>query len=372
VQLPGTQLKMPRESEKPTEALRKIEVCGQAQKAGGGPRSNGAQRPPPAVLARLDRAVGFLAQEQLPDGEFPSLVSAEPELRRRCAPDTNYFATSQVLWSLGFVPGRRASSLARRAARFLAAGVECDGSWRFFTPKVVRRIDPDVDVTACAGAALRGREERLGYDPRRTRSILLSACDEVGRFRTWIRKDPRNDLDSVANANALWFLRNDPAAKGCAHWLQNLVESNVSLGTFPYYESPLALYHAIARAIFAGASQLAPLRQRVVDNILSMARVDGSFGNVLETAFAVCALHNLGASGEVAVRHAVSLLSRRQRRDGSWPALAAWNGPELPAPRSLWWGGECWTTALAVEALARFAYPTRCQPLRKPCSALVL
>ena len=338
----------------------------------GGVRSTGSARSPLTVLARLDRAVAFLEQAQLPDGEFPSLVSTEPELRRRCAPDTNYFTTSQVLWSLSFVPGRPASSLARRAARFLAAGEESDGSWRFFTPKVVRRIDPDVDVTACAGATLRGRASRLGYDPDRTRSILLTACDEVGRFRTWIRKGPRNDLDSVANANVLWFLGNDPATNGCALWLQDLVESNTSLGTFPYYESPLALYHAIARAVFAGADQLACLRQRLADLILSMARVDGSFGNVLETAFAVCALHNLGVSGELSVRRAVVLLSRRQRRDGSWPALAAWNGPELPAPRSLWWGGACWTTALAMEALARFAYPKQSRPLQKPRSALVL
>jgi hypothetical protein len=305
------------------------------------------------LLVAVEQAISFLAERQLPHGEFPSLVSAQPDLNARCAPDSNYFTTPQVLWSLGFVRDRRVSSLVRRAARFLAAGVESDGSWRFFTARVRRHIDPDVDVTACAAAALRTRPRDAGCDLVRTRAVLLSTHDQVGRFRTWIRSKPANDLDSVANANVLWFLGDDPATAGAAHWLCSLVEADAVSGSYPYYESPLALYHAIARAFFAGASQLASLRNKLIPSVVGCARPDGSFGNVLDTAFAVCALHNLGASEHSTVNAAVASLLRHQRRDGSWQPLAAWNGPEWPAPRSLWWGSECWTTALAMEALAR-------------------
>ncbi len=306
---------------------------------------------PRNLLTVIDRAVASLAVRQLPYGEFPSLVSADPRLRGRCAPDSNYFTTSQVLWSLRFVRHRRVPPLVRKAAGFLVEGVETDGSWRFFTNRVRRHIDPDVDVTACAAAALSACGASSDAAP--TRAALLTARDAAGRFRTWIRSEGANDLDSVANANVLWFLRDDPTASGAARWLRGLLEGGAAVGSYPYYDSPLALYHAVARAIFAGAQELASLRDVLVASVLDCALTDGSFGDVLETAWALCALHNLGASDHPSVRPAVASLCRHQRRDGSWPALPAWNGPEMPAPRSLWWGSESWTTALAVEAIAR-------------------
>lgn len=286
---------------------------------------------------------------QSDDGEFASVVSTRPDMKGVRAPDTNHFTTPQVIWSLGFVRDRRVPSMRRRAGDFLLRGRETDGTWRFFSPKVRRRIDPDNDATGCCAAALHA----LGAltDPARTREALLAHRDAQGRLLTWLRPAGPNDLDSVANANALWFLKDDPDAHEAARWLVSLVVDGSEAGTFPYYETPLALYHALARARFAGASTLAEADTVLVRRVCAHQRADGSFGNALETAFAVVALANLGE--REAARAGARWLRRAQRRDGTWPDCAAWNGPEVPAPRSVWWGGAAWTTALALEAIVR-------------------
>jgi hypothetical protein len=105
-----------------------------------------------ALDRAVDRAIAFLRAEQMEDGEFPSIVAPLPDMGGVSAPDTNYFTTPQVLWSLGFVFHRRPiATLRARAAEFVERGCEA-GAWRFFTPKVRRRIDPDVDITACCAA----------------------------------------------------------------------------------------------------------------------------------------------------------------------------------------------------------------------------
>jgi hypothetical protein len=296
-----------------------------------------------------DRAVDALRALQCEDGEFASVVSTRPDMKGVRAPDTNHFTTPQVIWSLGFVRHRRVPSMRRRAGAFLLQGREPDGTWRFFSPKVKRRIDPDNDATGCCAAALRALGSLSG--DALTRDALLGHRDAQGRLLTWLRPAGPNDVDSVANANALWFLGDDPDARDAARWLVSLVVDGGEAGTFPYYETPLALYHALARARFAGAHALAAADEAVVRRVRAHQRADGAFGNALETAFAVVALVNLGE--RESSRAGARWLRRAQRRDGTWADCAAWNGPELPAPRSVWWGGAAWTTALALEAIVR-------------------
>ena len=305
------------------------------------------------IDAAIRSAVDFLSARQLTDGEFPSVVGSDPDLAGATAPDTNYFTTPQVLWSLGFVRDRRCARMIRRAASFVAGGCDADGSWRFFTNKVLRRIDPDTDTTACAAAALVARAPDRLPSMENVRSALLRCRDSDGRFFTWMRTTTHNDVDAVANANVLWFLRDDPAATGAATWLTEILRSGDESKVHPYYESPFALYHAAARACYAGASRLLPARTAILDRVRARMRADGSFVDPLDTAFALCTLCNLGLTADEAVARGSEALVAAQRADGGWAATAVWNGPELPAPRSVWWGGECWTTALCVEALAR-------------------
>lgn len=308
-----------------------------------------------ALDRAVDRAIAFLRAEQIEDGEFPSIVAPQPDMGGVSAPDTNYFTTPQVLWSLGFVFHRRPiATLRARATEFVERGCEA-GAWRFFTPKVRRRIDPDVDTTACCAAAVLSTNPL--YDVGPTLDALARARDEGGRFLTWIRSEGPNDVDAVANANALWLLGADERGAAAGRWLCAVIEGGADRATFPYYESPMALFHAASRALYTGARSLEPARATIRRAVLDAQRADGSFGNALETAFAVCALHNLGDGASSQAVRGCAALRAAQLRSGAWPDCAAWNGPELPAPRSLWWGGRVFTTALAVEALARAEYP---------------
>lgn len=301
-----------------------------------------------------ERAISFLRSAQLDDGEFPSVVAPQPDMGGVSAPDTNYFTTPQVLWSLGFVFRRRPiATLRARATDFVQAGCE-SGVWRFFTAKVRRRVDPDVDTTACCAAAVLSSNPL--FDAAPTVEALLRTVDDQQRFLTWIRSEGANDLDAVANANALWLLGADPRGDAAARWVCSVIEAGADRETFPYYESPLALYHAASRALYTGAAALEPARATMARAVHGLQRRDGSFGNALETAFALCSLHNLGEGDSPVSERGREALRAMQLRTGAWPDCAAWNGPESPAPRALWWGGRAFTTALAIEALARAEY----------------
>ena len=50
----------------------------------------------------------------------------------------------------------------------------------------------------------------------------------------------------------------------------------------------------------------------------------------------------------------IDFLLDTQSNDGFWKRIAFYAGPRYPLPHSVWFGGEALTTALCVEALARF------------------
>jgi hypothetical protein len=91
--------------------------------------------------------------------------------------------------------------------------------------------------------------------------------------------------------------------------------------------------------------------------IAARQQADGSFGNPVNSALAVCTLLNLREPQHPAVARAVGSLLAEQRADGSWPRVAIWSGPEAPASRTLWRGTEELSTGLCVEALARTIEP---------------
>lgn len=260
-------------------------------------------------------------------------------------PDSNYFAAAQALWSLSFVPG--AEKLSRRIGSFLARGREHSGAWRFWTPKTFRPVDADTDMTACAAAALRS----VGVPvPATTAEVLLASRDAGGRFLTWVRPPAApNDVCAVVNANVLWYLGERPETEPAIRWLLDLSGESGTTIPLGYYDTPVFFHHAVSRAAFDGTPSLRPAKDRTLGYLSTLRRPDGAYGNPLETALTICTRVNFGERDSAAVQW----LLGQQETDGSWPAAAFWNGPEQPAPRSLWWGSAELTTAVALEALCR-------------------
>ncbi|MCC7537508.1 MAG: hypothetical protein IT379_14890 [Deltaproteobacteria bacterium] len=289
----------------------------------------------------------FLAQRTA-SGELPCLVAEDPTLARG-VPDSNYFAAAQALWSLAAVEG--AATLVRRLARFVESGALTTGAWRFWTSKTYRPVDPDTDMTACAAAALRSVGRSF---PPATTDVLLRAR-RAEHFVTWVRPSDRpNDVCAVVNANVLWCLGQRAETAATVEWLLSLVTRPASTLPLLYYDTPLFLYHALSRAYADGVERLATATPAILAAVGGLRGRDGRYGNALETALAVATLANLGERDPEAAR----ALASAQREDGSWPEAAFWNGPEQPAPRSLWWGSAELTTAVALEALRPYAPAT--------------
>ena len=83
--------------------------------------------------------------------------------------------------------------------------------------------------------------------------------------------------------------------------------------------------------------------------ILQLSKDDGSFGDELATACAVCSLANFEYDGVARLADAVRYLEEQQRANGSWRRVAMFCQP------GRYYGSEELTTALCLEALTRVA-----------------
>ncbi|MBL8679955.1 MAG: hypothetical protein JNK05_12350 [Myxococcales bacterium] len=298
---------------------------------------------------RIRRAVEALVALQLDDGEWPTTIASRMDMGGVTAPDTNYFTTPQVLWSLRALRSEFGQAL-ERGARFVEAGAR-RGAWPFWTPKVRRPVDPDVDTTACAAAALVAVDR--DFDAAPAIAACLAMRDDDQRFLTWIRDRSRaNDVDAVVNANALWLLGDHPAAEPVVDWLLALIAARAEAAALLYYDRPLTVLHATSRALVAGCAALERGRGVMLERLETLATEETAFGDALDNAYALVVANNLGEGRSRLAARARDALWRQQRADGLWPGVSAWNGPEHPAPRMLWWGAEAWTTAVAIEGLS--------------------
>ncbi len=153
----------------------------------------------------------------------------------------------------------------------------------------------------------------------------------------------------MVNANVLRHLGDCAEAAPVADYLARALASGAPEESDKWHRNRHAFYYAVSRALAAGVSALEPLREPLTAAV-ELALTQPQELEPAEVALAGCALLNLGAAG-AGHEAAVASLGERQRRDGSWPAIALWGGggPDYG------WGSEALTTALCVEALTRFS-----------------
>jgi hypothetical protein len=301
------------------------------------------------------KALRFLYDRQLPTGEFRILASNKRELSPNYFVDSSPYTTTFVVYALGFVENRLATEMIDRAFSFLENEMDDDGMWRYWTSQTSKVIDPDSDVTACASFILRKLGKRPMY-ALNADTILANRSPE-GLFYTWLSQSGGpNDIDSIVNANVLLYLGEAPVTLTVCDYLNDLVLNDKEEGSYYYYLDNSFLYYAMSRAYFQNASSLKLSRDAVLRKLMKTQQSDGSFGNALSTGLAACTLLNFAANRESALDQAVNWLVENQSADGSWPRTAAWAGPPPPGPHSVWWGSEELTTAICLEALARYEY----------------
>lgn len=322
----------------------------------------------------IQRAIDFLAQAQLPDGEFVTFI-APADNPAKAEWDSSPFVTSLVTYSLGHA-GAGARPLIERALSFLTAEMEPGGVWRYYSSKQVKhlRIGPDLDDTACASFVLLHN----GRSVPSNRWIFLANTDARGLFCTWLLPTPGSDIrllrvlaeghriaeakvaprfrshrdptlpgevDAVVNANVVLYLGECEETTAAIRYLLDLLQSEPERYESHYYADVVALYYMVARACANGVPSLTPAGDAVTRKIEERVR-SRSLGSPLASALAACALLTFAPRSN-ALPQIIESIREAQNADGSWDRAIFYRGP------TKCWGSETLTTALCLEALAR-------------------
>ncbi|MEA2141963.1 MAG: hypothetical protein QOI64_393 [Solirubrobacteraceae bacterium] len=327
----------------------------------------------PDVAGAVERGLAFLAESQLPSGQFSTYVGTD--LRSNGTFESSPFTTALVVHSISgsSAPGTR--QMIDRALDYLSAEMEPGGAWRYWASDHGGHevIPADLDDIACASQVLR----RYGRSIPANRRLVLANRDRRGRFYTWIApryappplspafwrvarrqtgardffKDNEisgRDVSCVVNANVLFYLGDGRAARPVVKYLIEVMRRRAERSSDSWYESAFPFYYSVARCIAAGITGLAGLSGEITERIGVAQREQGCLGEgSLETALAAGALHYLGQCSPTLIR-ACDFLLGAQAEDGSWPAEPLYHGGP---PRELRWGSAELTTGFCVEAL---------------------
>ena len=249
----------------------------------------------------------------------------------------------------------KAKALCAATRAYLADTMEYPGLWRYY-----RHLPQDLDSSTLCSLV-------IGNHPwillERNVPEILANRDEKGLFQTWILADDEPDVvsvfrieaDPVVNANVIAYLGDRPETGEARQWLEGLIIEGKLDGTSKWYPDLASIYYAITRALLRVPSALDRLRPVLTERILGLRDGKGEFGNILQTAQGVSALHNIGSLQSIDAQQQAERFLNWQREDGSWPELLAFGDQELKwgPVGQIGHGSESVTTAFCIEALER-------------------
>jgi hypothetical protein len=293
------------------------------------------------------RGLRFLYDHQHPSGEFRTYASPSEKMRVT-AFDSSVFVTTFVLYSIAFIDCPLVTTMTKKAISFLTEEMGDSGLFRYYTSKNTNSIGFDLDDTACASVAL--QQSHLLVAGGGNVEYFLENRNEAGLFYTWIGDPaPENDIDSVVNANVVFYLGDRDETRGACRYLIDTIQSGRESDSYRYYLDDMTLYYAVSRAYAHGASSLGGAKQAITEKVLLRSKDDGSFGDELATACAVCSLVNFEYEGVKRLRDAARYVEEHQSANGSWRRVAMFCQP------GRYYGSHELTTALCLEALTHVA-----------------
>jgi hypothetical protein len=218
----------------------------------------------------------------------------------------------------------------------------------------------------------------LGQVPRRNHPDWLAP--NSGAYLTWLAyggniEDPvANDVDVGVNANILYALGrhgklDTPGVSEAVAVINEAVQADLHpsepFGFTLYYPDNLAVHYCVARAYReGGVADLAPAVELLVADLIELAEFDEARrchwdrGHPhLNTAFAVLALIAAGYRGELVDGGIAYLLAEQDAASGAWEP-GVFFGASLDDGTVGLWTSTALTTAMALEALARYALVT--------------
>ena len=265
------------------------------------------------------------------------------------------FVSAFCLLALEGCGEARAAAICNATRNYLLETIEYPGFWRYY-----RHLPQDLDSTALCSLA-------IGNHPwillGRNVPGILANRDEEGRFLTWVLDDDEPDVasrfrieaDPVVNANIIAHLGDHRETRDAQRWLEALIVEGRVEGSSKWYPDTVATYYAASRAMVRGRPALPGLRAALGSRILDLFGDNGEQGNILQTAQAVSALHNLGMLERIDTGRQLERLVDSQGEDGSWRELLAFGDQTLRwgVLGQIGHGSEAITSAFCIEAVSR-------------------
>ena len=308
-----------------------------------------------AAKASIRRGLAFLESTVDDNGAWHCIRFnlANPKIPRHF--ERPPFVSALGALTLESCDDARARAICTATREYLVQTMEHPGFWRYYL-----HLPQDLDSTALCGMVI-GSHPWIALERNVPR--ILANRDPDGRFMTWILAADEPDVvasfrieaDPVVNANLIAYLGDRPETRDAQRWLEALIVAGDVEGRSKWYPDTVTVYYATTRAMVRAPPAFAKLRPLLADRILGLRDAQGNFGNVLHTAQAVSALHNIGSLDRIDVRRTAEELLSFQQQDGNWPELLAFGDQALQwgAVGQIGHGSESVTTAFCVEALDR-------------------
>lgn len=316
-------------------------------------------------LAGIDRSVDFLAGAQNSDGCFPEYIFVlKDNAWRRSRPTV--FSTALIAGALSEVlkyrdlPGDRSraacETMLKKSLDFFIGRMKMPGLWKFGMAgdEQWKNLPYDLDDTCCVSHLLKNYHPYIHFGMNK--SIIMKNRNSEGIFYTWLLPASmahRNDTDTVVNANTILYLGEIPETVRAIDYICELVNAGKEEGSFYYYLDRRALYYFISRAYSEGAGGFSKCRDRIISNITGDDPEEAGF---LMNAMGVSTLVNFGCRDEVLITRRVKQVAERMEAQGYWERCPVYQGEEYPKPVGLYWGSECISTALCIEAIVKSSF----------------
>jgi len=317
----------------------------------------------------IDKAVGFLLENQLDHGEFKTEFCdkfrsfSNHQVAEEWSFDSSPFVTALVLNSLSLpLSDNRVQKIREKGINFLREQVEDYGLWRYWSSYNEKHslLPPDLDDTCCISHFLKSNNMKFSEN----RDIILSHRNNKGLFYTWILSTPKQnklysndelvinqeeDICCVVNANTVLYLDADEECQDSINYLLEIFRGDPKEFYSPFYNHATSFYYALSRIIYDRHSPLDSIKGELIGQILNLQEYDGSFGDELRTALAICSLLNCGFDGDN-LTPAINFLIQTQQSDGSWQRIPWYGGH---TDKAIYGSAEL-TTGFCLEALVRY------------------
>jgi hypothetical protein len=339
---------------------------------------------PDAVQTAIDKGLDYLSQHQYPNGSFCCYIAADEPMLNWAVPDSAVFPTLLIASSL--IPLSKtagAEQMLSKVSDYIYWQMHRGGVWPFFSNlHPLHKIVPyETDSLAYASSFMQDRG--LQRPDHSNKPLLLANRHRKGLFYTWFIIHPRlhtnktywrltakrlmkpisnfffwrayesapDDVDLGVNANILAYLGDIPETATVIGELVRVILEGKEDDCDKWYRNPFTIYYFISRAYHRGVKKLEPVVIKIIDRIIATASNDGQLGkSILDTALGVTTLINLGFKSKE-LHQVVRFLIKNQESHGEWPRwLFFYGGPKLLQG----WGSEELTTAVCLEAIARY------------------